>query len=72
MMKERPTINSLNDAFDHGCIQSMTRHMPNGYWDEMSYYHVRLSDDTQRDFYEAEDLVCFINHWLDFIFRKEE
>lgn len=69
--EHKPVINDLNDVFDRGYIQSMSRHMPNHVWDETAFYRVRLSDGTQRDFYDAEDLVRFINHWLDFIFKKE-
>lgn len=60
-------VNNLDDAFDNCIIRSMKRVTPNGLVDETAHYHVVLFDGTTRDFYDSDELVRFIRHWLDFL-----
>lgn len=61
MIEKLTDFTNLEEMFDNGFIQSMHRVMPNDVWDETSYYHVTFFDETERDFYFAEDLLRFAN-----------
>ena len=54
------------EMLEEGFVQSMTRKMPDGYWNESSYYHVVFWDGTTRDFYDSCDILRFANCLLQF------
>lgn len=54
------------DMLDEGFVQSITRKMPSGYWDECGYYHVVFWDGTTRDFDDSYDILRFANCLLRF------
>lgn len=63
-------VNNLDDAFDNCIITSMKRITPNGLVDETTHYRVKFFDGTTRDFYDSDELVRFICHWLAFLRDK--
>lgn len=70
-INRRPNLDCLEDVFDEGLIYSIKRHMPSGVWDETSFYTVRFSDGTTRNFYEANDILAFANCLMDFVYGRE-
>lgn len=58
------------DMLDEGFVQSITRKMPSGYWDECGYYHVVFWDGTTRDFSDSRDVLRFANYLLQFFKDK--
>lgn len=57
---------SWEDMLDEGFIQSATRKMPDGFWNETGYYHVVFWDGTTRDFSDSSEIIRFANCLLQF------
>lgn len=69
--KTLPPFSNWEEMLEEGFIQSVTRKMPNGYWDDCSYYRVVFWDGTIRDFYDSYDILRFANCLLRFFKDKE-
>lgn len=64
--KTMQPFKNWEEMLEEGFIQSITRKMPSGYWDEVGYYHVVFWDDTTRDFDDSYDILRFANCLLRF------
>ena len=60
------SFENWEEMLDEGIIQSVTRKMPNGYWNEFGYYRVVFWDGTTRDFADSCDILRFANCLLHF------